>query len=96
MAQEIYPKKEQGIETSKTPADEQDVYTEKGLEAQQENDEISPLEQAFMEGATGKGDLGKCARCGEMIDKDNTHEKEFKGKILFFCSEKCADAGPQH
>jgi len=75
---------------------EKDIYSEKGMDDQADNDQISPREEAFMEGAIGDGFQGKCARCGKMLEEENTHEKEYNGKILFFCSEEHANQGPQH
>jgi len=88
-----YPSPEQGIPTKK---EEKDIYTEEGMNQQQEDAEISPSEQGFMEGATGKGSQGHCAHCGSMLEETSTIEREIKGKGLFFCSDKCAGAGPQH
>lgn len=88
-----YPKKEQGI----TEDHEEDIYTEDERDRLMEDDEISPTEEAFMEGAEGRGEQAKCARCGKVLSQDpsEVHEKEYDDELMFFCSEKCADAGPQ-
>ena len=78
--EEINPAAEQGMPVE--PA--KDVYTEEGLEEQQDNDAISPREEAFMEGARSHGQLGHCATCSGQLDTDpkNVVEKEIKRRDI--------------
>lgn len=73
-----------------------DVYTEEGREELEEDEEgISPWEEAFMKGAAGKGNQGTCANCEKILpqDEDEIIEREYRGETYFFCSDKCAKAG---
>ena len=73
-----------------------DVYTPEGREElEEEEGEIAPWEEGFMEGAEQKGELGECAFCEKPLseDHDKIIEREMKGRIVWFCSEKCARAG---
>ena len=69
---------------------EEDVYSEEGREKLVEDDQISPSEEAFSEGAEQKGELSTCAQCGNVLDEDNTIEREVNGEIKWFCCEDCA------
>lgn len=74
---------------------EESVYSEVGRDDLLEDDEISASEEAFMEGAEQKGELGTCAHCGKPIgeERDEVVERKLRGEILWFCSERCAKAG---
>ena len=72
---------------------EEDVYTEEGREELVEEDGAKAWEEAWAEGAEGKGSLGNCGHCGKTLSERKTVERRIKGKIVFFCSEKCAKAG---
>lgn len=99
--EEFYPAEEQGIEKERTSEEksqemeigeeDEDVYTEEGREKLTDDDEISPEEEAFMEGAE-EGELGNCATCEKPIGeaRESVIEKEFNGIIYWFCSNKCA------
>ncbi len=67
-----------------------DVYSEEGRESLVEDDEISPEEEGFMEGANGGGQGAKCRRCGAILG-DDFIEKEIDGEIYRFCSDECAE-----
>jgi hypothetical protein len=74
---------------------EADVYTEEGREELTEDEgEISAWEEGFSEGAEGS-ESAHCENCDKPLGdrEENVIEKEVKGKILLFCSEKCAKAG---
>ncbi len=74
---------------------EADVYTEEGREELTEDEgEISPLEEGFSEGAEGS-ESAHCENCDKPIGdrEENVIEREIKGKLTLFCSEKCAKAG---
>jgi hypothetical protein len=70
---------------------EADVYTEEGREELVADDEISPSEEGFSEGAEGKGQLATCGSCDAVLGDENVIEKEVDGNIVFFCSEECAN-----
>jgi YHS domain-containing protein len=75
---------------------EADVYTEEGREELEEDEgEIAPWEEGFSEGAQGI-EGGHCAHCHKQLGdrEEGVIEREFKGKVVFFCSEKCARGGP--
>ena len=77
---------------------EADVYTEEGREhLTVDEGEIAPWEEGFSQGAEGRGGEAACAHCGKIIGDraENVIESEFKGKIMMFCSEKCAKGGPK-
>jgi len=105
---DAYPSEEQGIEPEPKSSEEikedmekgekeENVYSEEGREKLEEDSEISPTESAFMEGAEHKGEQGMCAHCRKVLDqeKDTIVEKEIKGRVLWFCSEECANKGPR-
>ena len=69
--------------------DDEDIYSEKGREDLVDDDEISPEEEGFMEGAEDGGKGAKCRRCGKVLG-DDLVEKEIDGDIHRFCSDKCA------
>jgi len=75
---------------------EADVYTEEGREELTVDEgEIAPWEEGFAEGAQGV-EGGHCAHCHKPIGdrEEGVIESEFKGKTMYFCSQKCARAGP--
>lgn len=74
----------------RTGAKEATVYTAAGREILEEDDEISPEEEGFMEGAENDGEQGKCANCGAaLLNAENTFETKIDGKTYWFCSNKC-------
>ncbi|HIH12308.1 TPA: hypothetical protein HA242_01170 [Candidatus Woesearchaeota archaeon] len=56
---------------------------------------MAPWEEAFAEGATGKGQKGVCENCGKPLsqEEDKVVEREYCGDTHWFCSNKCAKAG---
>ncbi|MBD3361408.1 hypothetical protein GF358_01300 [Candidatus Woesearchaeota archaeon] len=72
-----------------------DITSEEGREELIKNDEISPQEEAFAEGAEDKGELGTCAYCGKPLSQDpeKVVEKEIDGEKVWFCSEEHAKKG---
>ncbi len=100
-AESYYPADEQGILKPKT-SDEKDqvmklgeedeeVYTAKGREKLEEDDELESWEEGFMEGATDAGQLGKDALTGEpLLDVEDVVELEFEGKMYRFVNQKNA------
>ncbi len=75
---------------------EADVYTKAGREdLKEDEDEIANWEEGFAEGAEGS-ESAHCENCDKPIGdrQESVIEKEVKGKLLLFCSEKCASAGP--
>ncbi|MBI2142730.1 hypothetical protein HYU20_00080 [Candidatus Woesearchaeota archaeon] len=80
------------IESSEPePEEEDDIYEEKERDQEEEDDEISPTEEAFMEGYEEEEKVAECAKCGKtLLEVEGAVEREFKGKHYRFCSEKCA------
>ena len=70
--------------------DNEDVYKEKERDDLVEDDEISPEEDGFMDGAQADGERAKCANCGRMLISAKIVEKEFEGELKWFCSDHCA------
>lgn len=69
---------------------EPDIYDEEGLEELEENDEITELEEGFMEGYEHGDHEALCAECRiELVDKD-VIEEEINGEKYMFCSDECA------
>ena len=78
------------IESSE-PEEEDDIYEEKERDQEEEDDEISPTEEAFMEGYEEEEKVAECAQCKKsLLEVKSAVEREFKGKHYRFCSEKCA------
>ncbi len=96
-----YASDEQGILKTKSEDDEEkaiiegdedeEVYTSKGREKLEEDDEIETWEEGFMEGASDAGQLGKDALTGEpLMDVEDVYELQFNGKMYRFVNEKNA------
>jgi hypothetical protein len=98
---ELHASEEQGIlpeETSEEKKEamehgekDEDIYSKEGREKLEEDGEISPEEEGFMEGASQAGQLGKDALTGEpLMDVENVVEAEIKGKSYRFVNEENA------
>jgi hypothetical protein len=98
---EVYPAEEQGILPEETNEEieyemehgerEEDIYTKEGRDKLEEDMEIEPWEEGFMEGATAGGQLGKDALTGEpLMDIDDVVETEIDGKIYRFANAENA------
>ncbi len=73
------------------PADDNDIYEEKERDELEEEDAITPTEEAFMEGYEEEEKVAECAKCKKpLLEMKGAMEREFKGKHYRFCSEKCA------
>ena len=70
---------------------ESDVYSEEGREELEEGDEITEVEEGFMEGYEEGEHQAKCAKCGKVL-VDNFVEEELEGHHYRFCSEECVKA----
>ncbi len=69
---------------------EKDIYSKEGREQEVEDDEIEPWEAAFVEGS--EEEEAKCKTCGKILmGPDQVVEREVDDKVLWFCSEECAD-----
>jgi len=90
------PSEEQGIlpdETEEQIEDDmkqgkkdEDIYEEPGQELLEEDDEIEPWEQGFMQGATKTGQLGKDALTGEPLKARDIIELRINGRLYRFNS----------
>lgn len=80
--------KEQIEEDMELGKKEGDVYTEAGREVAEDSDEITDVEEGFMEGYEEGEDAALCANCQKVLEEDFL-EEERDGETLKFCSEKC-------
>ena len=99
--EEVDAAEEQGIEEEQNSEEkkeemergdkDEDVYSKEGREKLEEDGEISPEEEGFMEGAAQAGQLGKDALTGEpLMDVDDVVETEIDGKIYRFVNAENA------
>lgn len=73
------------------PKEDDDIYQEKNRDELEEEDEISPTEEAFMEGYDEEEKVAECANCKKpLLEMEGAVERELKGKHHRFCSERCA------
>ena len=71
---------------------DEDIYSKKGRDLLEEDDEIEPWEEGFMEGANDLGQLGKDALTGQpLMGADDVVELEWEGKLYRFVSRKNAE-----
>lgn len=70
---------------------EEDVYTEEGREDLEESDEISNVEEGFMQGWEEESKVSRCANCKKVLREDKEYEEDINGKMAYFCSEECAE-----
>jgi hypothetical protein len=72
---------------------DEEVYSKEGREHLVEDDEISPWEAAFMEGAEDQGQNAKCRNCGKVLVRDDfVVERVIDKELHRFCSEKCLES----
>ncbi|MFH1682374.1 MAG: hypothetical protein ABIA37_01120 [Candidatus Woesearchaeota archaeon] len=96
-----YPAEEQGILPKETSEEIQedmedgekdaDVYSKEGRENLTEDAEIDTVEEGFMEGASGGGQLGKDALTGEPLMGEETVEMEIDGEKYRFVNSENAE-----
>ena len=68
------------------------VYSDEGREKLEEDGELEPWEEGFMEGATGAGQLAKDALTGEpLMGVEDVVEIEMDGKKYRFTSQENAE-----
>ncbi len=92
MAKKEYHQKtkEEKIKEIEEGEVEGDVYSEEGREAlQDDEDEITDLDEGFMEGYEEGEHIAKCALCHKIIS-DVPYEREIDGINYMFCSEEHA------
>jgi len=72
---------------------EKNVYTEEAREEMVDEDGIEPWEEAFMEGAEGRGGQASCRQCGKLLsdDPEKVVERKIEEHDLRFCSDECAE-----
>jgi hypothetical protein len=82
---------EENYDEEKSESDE-GIYSDEGREEMLDNDEIDDFEEGFMKGAEMDGQSAKCRKCGRiLIKRKDMVEREVEDKVLWFCSEECAD-----
>jgi len=97
-----YPAEEQGIlpeeiseeieEDMDMGEKEEDPYTPEGREKMEDEDEIDNVEEGFMEGASGGGQLAKDALTGEpLMGPEEIVELEIEGKVYRFVNSENAE-----
>src|SRR3989344_9599216 len=68
---------------------DEDVYSDEGTKLLVDDDEITDLEEGFMEGyreaSHGKGHLAKCSQCGRIVT-DKFVEIQKEHDVFRFCS----------
>ena len=69
---------------------EENIYTDEGREVMTEEDEITDVEEGFMQGYEEGKKSAICQTCGEVLEEDIT-EIDFEGDTYRFCCEECAD-----
>lgn len=74
---------------------DEDIYEKEGREELEEDGEISPEEEGFMQGYDEGEKMAECAKCKKVLVQDFT-EKEIDDEIYRFCSEKCAESFRKH
>ena len=80
--------KEEIAEDIKEGKKTEDVYSDEGLEVMEDEDELEPWEEGFMQGTKDDGQLGKDALTGEaLIDEKKIIETEIKGKTYRFVND---------
>jgi ssDNA-binding Zn-finger/Zn-ribbon topoisomerase 1 len=93
-SEEDIPEEEEEKEELKIREGEKDmdVYEEPGREEAVDEDEISPREEAFMEGEDVDTEEGVCEQCGRVLSDspDEVKEEKVGESIHFFCSDRCA------
>ncbi len=72
---------------------EKTVYSEEAREMMLDEDAIAPWEEAFMEGAEGRGSKTSCRYCGKLLgqDKSSIVERKIGAEIFLFCCNECAE-----
>ncbi len=91
MAKDEEDEGEYGLD--KEESEDDDVYSEKGLEDLEDDDEIDVVEEGLMEGFHEGGKLTKCAYCGRILSdaKDEVFEEMVGDKVYRFCSADHAE-----
>ncbi len=75
---------------------EGDIYDEEGREELEESDEITEVEEGFVEGYEEGEHQAKCAECKKVLVGENFIEEEIEEHHYRFCSEECASAFEAH
>lgn len=99
---DLYAAEEQGIDKELESEEKEDlmehgdinedVYSKEGRKKLEEDEEIDPWEEGFMQGAEQAGQLGKDALTGEpLMDVEDVVEEEIDGKTYRFVNEKNAE-----
>ena len=69
---------------------EDDIYDEEGRDKLEESDEITELEEGFVEGFEEGEHEAKCAQCSKVLIGEDFVEEELDGHHYRFCSGECA------
>lgn len=69
---------------------EENIYTDEGREVMTKEDEITDVEEGFMQGYEEGEKSAICQTCGKVLGEDIT-EIEYENDTYRFCCEGCAD-----
>jgi len=69
-------------------AQDEDIYNDE--EEMEEEDEISPTEEGFMQGYKEGKRIAECPTCGKVLVGQDIYESSINGKLYRFCSQSCA------
>lgn len=70
---------------------DEDIYSDEGREElMDEEDEITDIDEGFMQGYEQGEKAAVCANCGRVLDEDFV-EQEFHEEMYRFCSGDCAN-----
>lgn len=71
-----------------------DIYTEEGLEDELEDEEISDWEEGFMRGEVEASRMVECYLCAKLLNKndDDIYIRDDElGERRYYCSEECLE-----
>ena len=84
---------ENDISEGPEPEKEDDIYEEEPRDELEEDAEITPEEQGFMEGYEEQEKAVSCHNCGKVIvEKEDVVKREINGEHVLFCSQRCVDS----
>ena len=70
--------------------EEEDIYSEAGREELMEKeDEITDVDEGFMQGYDEGEKIAECPGCGKVL-MEKVVEREIDGEVYRFCSDECA------
>jgi len=80
------------IDSGTEEKDQEDIYDEEVREDLEDSDEISEVEEGFVEGYEEGEHEAKCAECKKVLVDEDFIEEEIDGENYRFCSDECVKA----